>query len=191
MRHRKTIDKLGRTAAHRKATLANLSVALFERKHIQTTEAKAKATRRFAEKLITLAKKDTVHARRIVMERLRNRKTLKVLFDDIVPQYKNRQGGYTRVIKLGQRQGDGAKIAVLELVGFEMASKKKKAKEEKADTKKKKRKDEADKESIDKAEQEKKDLKPSKESEKKTKTDIKKKKTEVKTAMKETKEDKK
>lgn len=137
MRHRKSIEKLNRTAAHRKATLANLSAALFERKHIQTTEAKAKATRRFSERLITLAKQGTVHARRIALKRLRQRKVVKILFDEIAPQYTERPGGYTRVIKLGQRSGDGADMAVLELVGFDMASKKKKEKQEKAETKKK------------------------------------------------------
>ncbi len=130
MRHRKAGRKLGRTASHRKATLMNLSSALFERKHITTTEAKAKETRRIAEKLITLAKKDTVHARRIAVKFLRHRDTVRVLFNDIAPQYTERPGGYTRVIKLGQRNGDGAHMAVLELVGFDTAVKKKKAKEE-------------------------------------------------------------
>jgi large subunit ribosomal protein L17 len=137
MRHRKSIDKLSRTAAHRKATLANLSAALFERKHIQTTVAKAKATRRFSERLITLAKQGTIHARRIVLKRLRQRKIVKILFDEIAPQYMERPGGYTRIVKLGQRAGDGAHMAILELVGFDMASKKKKEKQEKAETKKK------------------------------------------------------
>ena len=129
MRHRKSVKKLGRTASHRKATLANLSAALFERKHIKTTEAKAKETRRVSEKLITLAKKDTVHARRIALKKLRHKKVVQVLFNDIAPEYSDRNGGYTRVIKLGQRAGDGACMAILELVGFEMASKKKKAKD--------------------------------------------------------------
>jgi large subunit ribosomal protein L17 len=137
MRHRKTIDKLNRTAAHRKATLANLSAALFERKHIQTTEAKAKATRRFSERLITLAKKETLHARRIALSRLRQKKIVNILFDEIAPKYTERQGGYTRVIKLGQRPGDGAHMAILELVDFDMASKKKKDKQEKSEAKKK------------------------------------------------------
>ncbi|MBN2414218.1 50S ribosomal protein L17 [bacterium] len=132
MRHRKTVHKLGRTAAHRKALLANLSMALFKQKHIKTTEAKAKAARQFTEKLITLAKKETVHARRIAYSRLRDRKTVQLLFDEIAPRFADRNGGYTRVIKLGQRHGDAAPMAILELVGFETASKKKKVKEEKA-----------------------------------------------------------
>jgi len=137
MRHRKSIEKLNRTAAHRKATLANLSGALFERKHIQTTEAKAKATRRFSERLITLAKKETVHARRTALKKLRQRKIVQVLLDEIAPKYIDRPGGYTRVVKLGQRSGDGAHMAILELVGFDMASKKKKEKQEKDEIKKK------------------------------------------------------
>lgn len=143
MRHRKAGRKLGRTASHRKATLMNLSSALFERKHITTTEAKAKETRRFAERLITLAKNDTVHARRIAIKFLRHRDIVHTLFHDVAPQYKERPGGYTRVIKLGQRNGDGAHMAVLELVGFDTAVKKKKAKEaiQEKDAKKKKEKD--------------------------------------------------
>lgn len=132
MRHRKAVNKLGRTASHRKALLANLAGALFERKHIETTEAKAKAARSFSERLITLARKDTVQARRIAYQRLRHKKYVKVLFEEIAPQYIDRNGGYTRVIKLGQRHGDAAKMAILELVGFEAATKKKKVKEAKA-----------------------------------------------------------
>jgi len=143
MRHRKTVDKLGRTAAHRKATLANLSAALFERKHITTTEAKAKATKRVSERLITLAKKETLHARRLALRQLKQKKIVKILFEDIAPRFSDRSGGYTRVIKLGQRSGDGARMAIIELVGFETASKKKKQKEkekeEKAETRKKRR----------------------------------------------------
>lgn len=141
MRHRKSVIKLGRTAAHRKATLANLSAALFERKHIKTTETKAKATRSFSEKLITLAKKGSLHARRYALKQLRHKRIVKILFDEIAPQYADRPGGYTRVIKIGQRQGDGAHMAVVELVGFETASKKKREKEKakEAETKKKKK----------------------------------------------------
>ncbi|MCK5148727.1 50S ribosomal protein L17 [bacterium] len=132
MRHRKAVNKLGRTASHRKALMANLAGALFEQKHIKTTEAKAKAARQFVERLITLARKDTTHARRLAYQRLRHKTYVKVLFEEIAPQYVERPGGYTRVIKLGKRQGDAADMAILELVGFETASKKKKAKEAKA-----------------------------------------------------------
>lgn len=142
MRHREAVIKLGRTAAHRKAMLANLASALFERKHVQTTEAKAKAVRQFSERLITLAKRDTLHARRLALRRLRQKKIVRILFDDIAPQYVDRPGGYTRVIKLGQRQGDGARMAIIELVGFDTAKKKKREKDKekaKAEAKKKKR----------------------------------------------------
>jgi large subunit ribosomal protein L17 len=180
MRHRKSIEKLNRTAAHRKATLANLSAALFERKHIQTTEAKAKATRRFSERLITLAKQGTVHARRVALKRLRQRKAVKILFDEIAPQYTERAGGYTRVVKLGQRSGDGADMAVLELVGFDMASKKKKEKQEKAEAKKKAAKGEKVTEEKSKPEkkkeEKKKEEKPKKEDKGKKEKKIKKEK---------------
>ncbi len=143
MRHRKTIKKLGRTATHRKATMANLSTALFERKHIRTTVAKAKAVRSYSEKLITLAKKETLHARRLALRKLGKKQVVKILFEEIAPNYIDRAGGYTRIIKLGQRMGDGAEMAIIELVGYEMASKKKKEKEKekeaKAGSKKKKR----------------------------------------------------
>ncbi len=143
MRHRKAVVKLGRTAAHRKATLANLAAALFIRKHIKTTEAKAKATRQVAERLITLAKNDTMHARRLAFKRLNQKTVVKALFEDIAPQFKDSPGGYTRVIKLGQRQGDGARMAVIELVGFETAVKKKKEKDKakEAEIKKDKKKE--------------------------------------------------
>ena len=143
MRHRNAIRKLSRTATHRKATMANMAVALFERKHIHTTVAKAKAVRSYSERLITLAKKETLHARRLAYTKLQKRKIVKMLFEEIAPNYIDRPGGYTRIIKLGQRAGDGAEMAVIELVGYEMASKKKKEKEKEkesqTDTKKKKR----------------------------------------------------
>jgi large subunit ribosomal protein L17 len=129
---------MGRTSAHRKATLANLSSALIENKHIQTTEAKARVTRRVTEKLITLAKKGTIHARRIALERLRQKDAVKILFDEIAPKFADRKGGYTRMVKLGRRFGDGAPMAVVELVGFEMAVKKQKDKQAKAEAKAKK-----------------------------------------------------
>ncbi|MBN2029858.1 50S ribosomal protein L17 [bacterium] len=143
MRHRNAIKKLGRTTTHRKATMANLSTALFERKHVRTTVAKAKAVRSYSEKLITLAKKETLHARRLALRKLGQKQIVKILFEEIAPNYSDRPGGYTRIIKLGQRAGDGAEMAIIELVGYEMASKKKKEKEKekeaKAEPKKKKR----------------------------------------------------
>ncbi|MEJ2626956.1 MAG: 50S ribosomal protein L17 [bacterium] len=143
MRHRKKEYKLGRNTAHRQATLVNLAIALFKYKHIKTTVAKAKAARVFSEKLITLAKKPSVHTRRVALRKLKNKKkAIKILFDDIAPQYADRPGGYTRVVKLGSRLGDNADMAILELVGYDMAKKKKekaKEKEEKKEEEEKKK----------------------------------------------------
>jgi len=152
MRHRKTVHKLGRTAAHRKATLSNLAAGLFERKHIETTEAKAKALRPYAEKLITKAKKNTLHARRLAFALLHRKNIVKILFDDIAPKFQERNGGYTRIVKLGQRMGDGAHIAVLELVGFDTASKKHKEKEARKEEDKKKKSAKAEKSALPAAE---------------------------------------
>jgi large subunit ribosomal protein L17 len=156
MRHRKAVKKLGRTAPHRKAMLANMAASLFQWKHITTTEAKAKAARQYSEKLITLAKKDTTHARRIAFSQLRQKKIVKLLFDEIGPHFHNRSGGYTRVIKIGQRSGDGAHMAVLELVGFDTASKKKKEKDKEKEAKtesRKRKKGKGEKEEVAKAEE--------------------------------------
>lgn len=163
MRHRKAVAKLGRTASHRKATLMNLSTALFEKKHIITTEAKAKETRRVAEKLITLAKKDTVHARRVAAKFLRQKDTIHLLFTEIAPKYTERPGGYTRVVKLGQRDGDAAHMAVLELVGFDIATKKKKAKEAEVETQKDTKKKKAKSSDVDEKEEKKSEKKTKKE----------------------------
>ena len=130
MRHRKTVNKLNRTAEHRKALLANLAGSLFDKKRIKTTHAKAKAAQQFVERLITIAKQDTLHARRLVLSRVRHKSVMQTLFNDVAPTYTERNGGYTRVIRLGNRPGDGAEMSVLELVGFEEAMKKK-AKEKK------------------------------------------------------------
>ena len=119
MRHRKSGSKLGRTASHRKATLANLSMALFEHTSIKTTISKAKEARRTAERLITFAKRGDLHARRHVARTINDKIILRKLFDEIAPKYAERNGGYTRIISLGQRQGDGAELAILELVGYE------------------------------------------------------------------------
>lgn len=131
MRHRKTVRKLGRTASHRHATLANLATALFEHKKIKTTAPKAKVLRSVAERLITFAKKGDVAARREVFRTIRDKDVVKILFDEIAPKFEDRNGGYTRVIKLGQRQGDAAEVAFIELVGFEGVQKKKATKTEK------------------------------------------------------------
>lgn len=128
MRHRKSFNKLNRTASHRKATLANLSTELLKHKRIKTTKLKAKETRPVVERLITIAKKGTLAARRHVLQTIRNKIVVKELFDEIVPVLGSRNGGYTRIIKLGRRQGDGAEVAFLELVDFEGVRKEKKEK---------------------------------------------------------------
>ncbi len=146
MRHLKKTRHLNKTASHRKALAANLAAALFERKRITTTLANAKFCRSKAEKFITFAKKGTVAARRHVLRYLPRKDIVKLLFDEIAPKYKNRPGGYTRIIKLGNRQGDAAPMAILELVGFEetvIKEKVKKAEEKKARKEKKKAEEEA------------------------------------------------
>lgn len=119
MRHRNKVKKLGKTSSHRKAMLENMAGALIENRQIRTTLAKAKALQSFADKLITYGKTGTVHARRLAFRLLQNRTLVKTLFDEIAPAFSDRKGGYTRVIKLGQRRGDGAEMAMLQLVGFE------------------------------------------------------------------------
>jgi len=119
MRHLKDVKKLNRTASHRHATLANLAAAVIAHKHIRTTTLKAKEARRYVERLITHAKKNTVAARRLVFSKLRQRNAVTELFNEIAPKFATRNGGYTRVIKLGRRQGDGAEVSILEIVGYE------------------------------------------------------------------------
>lgn len=141
MRHLNKTKHLSRTRSHRKALTANLSAALFEKKRITTTLAKAKFCRSRAERFITIAKKGSVAARRHVLRFLPRREIVKILFDEIAPRYSNRPGGYTRIIKLGNRPGDAAPMAILELVGFEEAvlSEKVKRQEEKKARKEKKK----------------------------------------------------
>jgi large subunit ribosomal protein L17 len=136
MRHRKRTAKLGRTGQHRNAMLANLVCSLIKHKRVATTLAKAKAARSVAEKILTLGKAGTIHARRLAAARLRqhartlhkskaqreawrqNEDVVRILFEDIAPGFKERNGGYTRIVKLGQRQGDAAQRAILEWVDF-------------------------------------------------------------------------
>ena len=118
MRHGKKIIKLGRKSAHRKAMLANMAVSLFEYKRITTTSTKAKALKIFVEPLITKSKNDTLHNRRQCFSKLRNKLGVQILFDEISKRVANRPGGYTRVIKLGNRLGDNASMAIIELVDF-------------------------------------------------------------------------
>lgn len=116
MRHQKKRHKMGRTAAHRRATLRNMATALFRHERIETTTAKAKALRPYAERLITLARKGDLHARRLVGRRIHDREVLGKLFDDLAPRFQDRPGGYTRILKLGHRKGDAAEMALIELV---------------------------------------------------------------------------
>lgn len=118
MRHLVKGRKLGRTPSHRKATLSSLSVALIKEHRIVTTEAKAKELRSYVEPLITKAKEDTTHKRRQVFSKLRDKKAVSHLFDEVAQKAMDRPGGYTRVIKIGNRSGDGAKMAVMELVDY-------------------------------------------------------------------------
>ena len=118
MRHRKKGKKLGRTSPHRKRTLQALSNALIENKQITTTVAKAKAVRPFVEPLITRAKEDTEHNRRQVFRHLQNKEIISELFTEVADRVGDRPGGYTRIIKLGQRSGDGAELAMIELVDY-------------------------------------------------------------------------
>jgi large subunit ribosomal protein L17 len=118
MRHGDKINNLGRTASHRRALLANLTIALIEHKRITTTLAKAKALRRYAEPLITKAKDNTTHSRRVVFSYLQNKEAVTELFSTVANKIGERPGGYLRVIKLGFRRGDGAETALIEFVDF-------------------------------------------------------------------------
>ena len=118
MRHGKKIIKLGRKSAHRKAVLANMAVSLFKHKRITTTSTKAKALKIFVEPLITKSKNDSVHNRRLCFSKLRNKLGVQILFDEISKKVADRPGGYTRIIKLGNRMGDNASMAMIELVDF-------------------------------------------------------------------------
>ena len=119
MRHGKKGRKLGRRKGHRDSMLANMAASLFKHKQIRTTDAKAKEARRVAEKLITLGKQGDLHARRQAAKILPTKKDVNTLFHDIAPQYEDRDGGYTRIVKLGRRSGDAAPVSILELVEFQ------------------------------------------------------------------------
>jgi large subunit ribosomal protein L17 len=135
MRHQRALRKLGRTTEHRVALLRNLSTALFQHERITTTLIKAKEVRPFAEKLITLARRDSLHSRRLAGRDIQDRKVLKKLFDTLGPRFSQRPGGYSRILKLGWRHGDAAEVAILELIGsepnFDKGKKGKKAKKKK------------------------------------------------------------
>ncbi len=116
MRHRRNVGKIGMEKAHRESVLANLATALIMHSKVDTTLARAKAGQRFAERVITLARRGDLHARRLVFARLQDKQAVDKLFDELGPRYKDRPGGYTRVVKLGPRRGDGAERARLMLV---------------------------------------------------------------------------
>jgi large subunit ribosomal protein L17 len=118
MRHGKKINHLGRKTAHRKSMLANMACSLIEHKRINTTTAKAKALKQFVEPLITKSKNDTTQNRRIVFSRLRQKEAVAELFRDVSAKIADRPGGYTRVIRLGNRLGDNADMAMIELVDY-------------------------------------------------------------------------
>ncbi len=132
MRHLVKGKRLRRNTAQRRALLRSLVTSFLEKERVRTTLAKAKATRPVAEKMITLAKKDTLHTRRLALRFIYKKPVVKKLFDDIGPRFSERPGGYTRIVKIGPRAGDGADMAILELLGSEFKKKdKKKKKKEK------------------------------------------------------------
>lgn len=118
MRHRKGFNHLGRTASHRKAMLSNMASSLILHKRIKTTVAKAKALRQYVEPLLTKAKNDNMHSRRVVFSYLQDKESVKELFDEVADKISNRNGGYTRIIKLGNRLGDNAEMCLIELVDY-------------------------------------------------------------------------
>ena len=121
MRHGKKIKKLNRTSSHRKALMSNLISSLVIHKQITTTDAKAKELRRHAERLVTYAKKDNLHGRRLILKNIKgsNSKSIaNILMHDIAPMYKDRNGGYTRIIKLGNRKNDNSLVSIIEFVDF-------------------------------------------------------------------------
>ena len=118
MRHARAGKKLGRDSAHRKALYSNLAGALIQHGRIETTEAKAKAVKPFAEKMITLGRRGDLHARRQAMAYLRSQEVVHRLFAEVAPRFKDRPGGYSRIVRIGQRLGDAAEMAYLELVDF-------------------------------------------------------------------------
>ena len=118
MRHRKSINHLGRTSAHRKSMLANMATSLILHKRIKTTVSKAKALRTFVEPLITKSKEDSTHSRRVVFSSLQDKNAVSELFREVAPKVGDRPGGYTRILKLDTRVGDNAEMCIIELVDF-------------------------------------------------------------------------
>ncbi|MGD9897991.1 MAG: 50S ribosomal protein L17 [Calditrichaceae bacterium] len=131
MQHKKKGTHLGRTTSHKKALMRNMAAQVLKHRQIKTTDAKAKEVRRFVERLITYGKKGTLHHRRLAFKFLQNKEAVKVLFEEVAPVFQDRNGGYTRIIKLGYRKGDAASVSLLQLVGFEQAGEAIKKKESK------------------------------------------------------------
>ena len=122
MRHQKQGRKLNRTASHRKALMMNMASSLVLHKRIRTTDAKAKELRGYVERLVTYAKKESLHGRRLIQQKLPGslgKKVANILIHEIAPEFKDRAGGYTRIIKLGNRKNDNAPVSLIEFVGFE------------------------------------------------------------------------
>ena len=132
MRHLVSGSKLGKQPAHRRAVLRNLVTNLVEKERIQTTLRRAKAARPIAERMITLGKRDSLHSRRQAAAFLQTPEATKKLFADLAPRFADRPGGYTRIIRVGWRIGDGAELAILEFIGSELKKKEKKSKKEQA-----------------------------------------------------------
>jgi large subunit ribosomal protein L17 len=133
MRHLKSGSKLGKQPAHRRAVLRNLVTNLIEKERIHTTILRAKATRRLAEKMITLGKRDSLHARRQAAAFLMTPVATEKLFKDLAPRFAQRPGGYTRIVRAGWRLGDGAELAIVEFIGSELKKKEKKARRKPAE----------------------------------------------------------
>lgn len=136
MRHKKKGNHLSRTTSHKKALMRNMAAQIIEHKEIKTTVAKAKELRGYVERLVTYSKRGTLHHRRLAFKFLQSKEAVKGLFDEVAPMFETREGGYTRIIKLGNRRGDGAPMSVLQLVGFEKSASKSKPKAPKKDKKK-------------------------------------------------------
>jgi large subunit ribosomal protein L17 len=132
MNHRSGFNRLGRNASHRRATLGALTLALFKYERVRTTLAKAREARRVAERLITRAREDSVHNRRVAGRAIQDERVLAKLFTDIAPRFAQRPGGYTRILKLGRRYGDSSEMAILELVERKERERKRKKKEAQA-----------------------------------------------------------
>lgn len=126
MRHQKAGRKLGRTSSHRDAMLRNMTTSFFKHERIETTDAKAKELQKIVEKMVTLGKKGDLHSRRQVLRVIYDKEVIKTLFDTITPRYHDRNGGYTRIIKIGRRRGDNAPLSIIELITDEKISKPKK-----------------------------------------------------------------